>query len=487
MKFPAVYSRQSSLCAGENIYILTLLTVLVLKVAALAYWGPGFAPDSGGYVNYADLILRDAKWLNDARLDSSMMPTTVFRMIGYPLFIAFARTLSPDFWQWFVVLFQIALTALSLFCLSRLLLELQVRQLVGAFCLFSAGLSLSFTLDSMILTDSVVVSIFIIVLSENAVSSLRGNSMGLVQSLLFGVLLSIAFLFREGVAVLSLLFIVPLMVRVLLAPSHRFRSCVACLVFFLPLVLVSQIYLSWNEARTGYRFITTGGQTVYLQGLMDAARRDERIFSGKEAIDVTARKYARNYDFSEVLQIQKSLFQQGYSAPELATISKQKYFQTWAEYPLSMLRMTVGHVREKYAALTFRPLATLRETGFWVEGERPWRDYSVLQGAMFEDAGAFVLFVSESIERVVAIVITIAFVIIPVVWFVRLCRGGNLRREDVLVCCSLWVVYFGVMAAHALVHLEARYLAPVLPFSIVVGCFCLQSLICRKRGEVFTR
>ncbi len=458
-----------------------------MKVAALIYWGPGMAPDSGGYSGYAEMILRDSSWLNDADLATGAMPATVFRMLGYPFVIAFAKILSSDLWQWIVVLAQIALTSISLFSLSRLMIELGLRPLVGAFCLFSAGLSLSFTLDNMILTDSVVASIFVIVLSENAVGSLRGNPMGFWASLFFGVLLSFAFLFREGVAVLSILFFVPLLVRVFLATAHRFRSCVTSIVLFVPLILVSQIYLHWNEVRTGHRFVTTGGQTVYLQGLMDAARRDDRIFSGDKAIDVSAREHFVEYTFLEVLAIEQSLFAQGYTAPELAVISKGKYFHSWAEYPLSMLRMTVGHVRERFAALTFRPFATLRETGFWIEGERPWDDYSALRAKMFEDAGAFVMFVSESIERVVAIVITIAFVIIPVLWFVRLCLGRKCRKEEVLVCCSLWAVYFGIMAAHALVHIESRYLAPGVPFSIVVGCFCLQEVFRRNRVEVVTQ
>ncbi|WP_142994480.1 hypothetical protein [Thalassospira xiamenensis] len=486
MKLGPISSVRNSSLDDRNIYLSTLLAVVALKVAVLLYWGPGIAPDSGGYMSYGDMIFEDSSWWNDAGLLTGAMPITVFRMMGYPLFIGFLKVLSPNFWMWTVVLCQIALTAVSLVYLSRLIHELKLRPLIGVFCMLSAGFSYSLTLDNMILTDSVVASIFVIILSANAISSLRGEPIKFFQSFLFGALLSISFLFREGVLVLSSLFVIPLVIRVILTKSRHFRSCLAGTVFFAPLLIISQIYIHWNETRTGSRFITTGGQTVYLQGLADAARNDERIFSGQKVIDVTARENFVEFDFSEVLAIQKSLFSQGYEAPELAMISKEKYFQTWAEYPLSMLRMTIGHLRERFALLTFRPLASLRETGFWIKGERPWGDYNVLKSRVFEGLGAFSLFTLESVERFIAIVVTLAFVIIPVVWFVRLCLGKKSNKGEVLVCCSLWSVYFGVMASHALVHIEPRYLAPVLPFSIVVGAFCLQNLVGRKGRQELT-
>lgn len=481
MKFPVFSSADGFPVEGRNLYISAILAIFLFKIALVIAWGPGMAPDTFGYTEFADLIFEGSGWLTNAELDSGAMPTTVFRIMGYPFIIAGAQLIAAEYWQWVVILLQYLLTAFSLISLARLISELGLRPLVGAFCLLSSGLSFSLLLDNMILTDSLAASVFIIVLSENAIASLREKPFGYVQALISGVLIALAFLVREGVAILSILFVVPFLVRAFLAKEKRWHSCAAIAAFFVPLLLTTQIYKAWNENRTGYSFVTTGAQTVYLSGLVDAAEKDQKIFSGDEAIDVTAREKLKNYSFSEVLAIQGSLFAQGYVAPELASLSKRKYFESWVEFPSSMLRMTIGHVTEKYATMAFRPIGTVREAGLWVNGEKPWPDYRELRKSMFEDVGAFALVVGEMVERVIAISITISFVIVPLIWLVRLCLGKKPEKREVLVCFALWAVYFGVLFAHALVHLETRYLTPVVPFSIVIGCLGIQRVLYRKK------
>lgn len=481
MKLPAFSRSQNKEFDGRTLYLSVIFAIFLFKIAVLMIWGPGIAPDTGGYTRFAALILEGTDWLTNAGLEDSAMPTTVFRIAGYPMFIALTQLISAENWQWTVVLSQFVLSVISLFSLSRLISALGMRRLVGAFCLLSSGLSFALLLDNMILTDSFATSLFVIVLSENAVATLRGRPLGFAQALFFGALITLAFLVREGVAILSILFVVPFLFRVFGADSQRWKSFAAIAVFFIPLVLVSQIYMSWNESRTGYRFITSGSQTVYMVGLVDAAEKDQRIFSGDELVDKIAREELNDYLFSEVLAIQGSLFEEGYVAPQLANISKQKYYESWMSYPIAMLRMTIGHIRENYAILTFRPFGAVRQTGFWIHGEKPWPDYRKLRKSMFDDTGAFVLFVGEMLERFIAIIITVAFVIVPVVWFVSLCLGKNARKREVLVCSALWAVYFGVLFAHALVHLETRYLAPVVPFSTLVGCYCIQRFFDQKQ------
>ncbi|NJB76127.1 hypothetical protein [Thalassospira tepidiphila] len=481
MKRSAFPDFRASTFDDRKLYLSVIFMILLFKIAVLLIWGPGVAPDTGGYTRFAELILESSDWLTDAGLEDSAMPTTVFRIAGYPMFIALTQLISSENWQWIVVLSQFLLSAVSLYSLSRLISALGMKPFWGAFCLLATGLSFSLLLDSMILTDSFATSLFVIVLSENAAATLRGRPFGFVQALLFGMLITLGFLVREGVAILSILFVIPFLVRAFVAEKQRWKSCAAIAVFFIPLIVATQLYKTWNEDRTGYSFITSGSQTIYMVGLVDAAEKDQRIFSGNEPVDITAREKLSNYSFSEVLAVQWSLFEQGCVAPELANISKQKYFESWVNYPGSMLRMTIGHIRENYATLTFRPFGAIRETGFWIHGEKPWPDYRELRESMFDDAAAFALFSGEMVERVIAIIITVAFVILPIVWLVRLYLGKNVCKREVLVCAALWAVYFGVLFAHALVHLETRYLAPVVPFSTLIGCFYLQRIFDRKK------
>lgn len=474
MKFPVSFGQQTVELDDMNVYRSVIFAIILFKIAVLMFWGPGMAPDTAGYTQFAAMILEGSDWVSNADVKGSAMPNTAFRIIGYPIIIALTQLISSDNWQVIIVLLQFTLTVASLFSLSRLMFLLGMNPLAGAFCLVSTGLSFSLLLDNMILTDSLAASIFVIVLSENAIASLRGNSFKAVDGLFFGVLIALAFLIREGIAVLSMLFVIPFLLRAYLSRGQRLRSVVSVILFFVPLLLCIQIYKSWNEGRTGYRFVTTGGQTVYLQGVMDAAAKDPKILSGNDPIDLAARDIVKEYSFSEVLAIQGRLFEEGYTAPELADLSKQKYFSSWFAYPGSMLRMTIGHIRESYAMLTFRPLDSVRQTGLWINGQKPWADHKELRKNILSRLDAFILFMGEMVERVIGVVITLSFVFVPVAWFVSLCLGRSTRKRETLVFAGLWLVYFGVLLAHAMVHLETRYLAGIVPFSTLIGCYCIQ-------------
>ncbi|MDP2699703.1 hypothetical protein [Thalassospira sp.] len=349
-------------------------------------------------------------------------------------------------------------------------------------------MSLSFTLDQFILTDSLFASLFILVISTLALGALACRPLGLGEALALGVLLSLALLLREGAGILSVLFLLLLGCRIFLSPQgQRLKSCIGAVSVFVPLFLTSQIYQGWNENRTGDRFITTGGQTVYLQGLVDAARRDTLIFSGDTDMDLAARDILADYSFAEVLQILSRLYDEGYQAPALAAMSRGKYMQAWVERPSSMLRMTVGHMRESLAFMTFQPLAAIRDTGFWATGERPWPDYSGLKRNLSDGTGTIILFGFESLERVTGILLTLSFLLTPAVWLVRAFRRrdwNTLLSGPVLVPVALWLFYLGFMIAHAMVHLETRYMAPVLPFSIMIGLLGIQGIYIAVRQRI---
>lgn len=469
---------------SEHPYQVTIFAIFLIKIATLIYWGPGLAPDSGGYLSYAEKIVYEKRWMVDAGLETSAMPITAFRAIGYPAFLALAQLIFGDFWNWIVATVQILVSLISLFCISRLCKSLGINPLLGSFALFAIATSFSLTLDQMILTDSIVASAFIIILSENAVRSLSRQEMGCFEALVFGLLLALAFSFREGVMILSVLFLIPLLVRMCLADSGKLKACSTSAIFFAPMLISAQLLISWNEMRTGDRFVTTGGQTVYLQGLMDAFARDSRIFDGVEPLDLAAQRNFDEFVFSEVLAIQGELFDQGYQAPDIENMVKQKYLNSWLEYPVVMGATAFGHFRGRFPSLSFRPIASLRETGLWVTHKYPWPAYGDLRSQVFKKIDAFILFASESLERLIGITIWVFFVFSPVIWIVRIVSGKSKSAAEALVCGALWTVYMGLMAAHLLVHIESRYFAPVIPFSILIGLLGLQKFLLRDRPKL---
>ena len=440
----------------------------------MVVWGPAALPDTQGYIAFAQRILEDGRWLGDAGLDAAPMPLTAFRIIGYPVLVAAAKVLSQAHWDWILILTQICVFTISLIAFALLVVRAGLKKGFAAFCVIATGLSLSWTLDQSLLTDSLFSSLFVIVLSTLSIGSLERKPLSLVEALGLGMLLAMTFLLREGAFVLSALLLIPLAARIVSTKVGRLKSVVCAVLFFLPLILASQAYQSWNEYRTGERFVTTGGQTAYLQGLADAARRAPRVFSGQDDLDRIARKVFSDYSFSEVMEVSRELHRAGYRAPQIAELTKEKYFHAWIEYPVPMFRMAVRHLRESYAFLAFRPLAAARETGFWSTGERPWPNYGDLKSG---GIGAKVVFGLETAERVVGIVLTLVFLVAPIIWGIHVLSGKGGTSSHKLVWLSLWLVYLGFLCAHAMVHIEPRYLMPVLPFSILIGCVGLQPLI----------
>lgn len=467
---------------NDDAFLFSFFFVVILKVLSFLYWGPGVAPDSGGYIRYSDQIINGAEWIYDAELESKVMPETVFRMIGYPAIISVSKLLFSDYWSWTLVGGQLILSIASVCSVAVLSCAIGLSRWFVAFSVFCVGTSISFTLDQMILADSICASILIIIICNLSYETLVGNRVRVLSFWVMGVGVSLAFLLREGVFILSILFSIPIFVRLFLSKCGLKISLSVVFAFFLPLIIMSQVYGLWNEKRTGDHFVTTGGQTVYLQGLMDAAKEDDRIFIGNEPIDVAAQENFTEFVFQEVVNIQYDLFNAGYLAPELADISKRRYFEAWANYPLSMLHMTLGHFRGRFASLIFRPLATLRDTGVWVNGAYPWPDYGDLRAGVSQSYSDLVLFLGESIERVIALALMLVFSITPIVGVIRLLLYKRGNMTQVLVCFALWLFYWGVVSAHLLVHIESRYFAPIIPFSVVIGCFGLQQVALSLRA-----
>ena len=137
-------------------------------------------------------------------------------------------------------------------------------------------------------------------------------------------------------------------------------------------------------------------------------------------------------------------------------------------------------LRENEKFPTVRVVSAVREAIFWITDRLPWPRYDELgqiarQG---RQPGAAILYRLEMVESRTSQTANYAFLIAPPLWLV-LALGRWIRKPVWAAACAvaLWLVCLAFFAAHALIHIEFRYMAPVLPFVLALGAAAAQDLI----------
>jgi len=447
-------------------YLAALLAVAAAKAFVLAIFGPITAPDTGGYFAFSSAILADRSWLDDAGLAQAALPPTAFRMLGYPVLLALCRALAGEGWRWLAVGLQAALSLAALAALPLLRRPLGLSHRAMLFALFAVATSPTLVLDATLLSDSVHAALITFAVTFLARAALDARPLGPLAALGIGLLLAGAFLLREAMMYLWVV-LLPLVLcaaGALARPrGSMWRGGASTVLVLLPLAAAIAGYGAWNKARSGTFFITTGAQTSVLVPLLAAALHDPAIFAGGSPLDEVARQSVKLGDFAEVAEINVRLFaERRLTAPEIAAAASRKYLTSWRDHPAAMMRVALSGLRLNQVFLVFRPVDAARELMLWATGEPSeigrWKSVAA-------DRRFLPLFLADLACKIVSAAIFAAFLLLPP-W--RLWREG-LSSTVAPVGAALWLLYFGWFAVYALVHIETRYMAPVLPFAVLVG------------------
>jgi len=355
----------------ERRAIIAVFTALAaIKLVLLGVFGPVFAPDTSGYVEYAEQIMRSTTWFNDAALSSSSTPITAMRMMGYPALIATAMTIAGPHWPFLLIAVQFVMSFAAAWALYRLASELALPWQMSLAAVATFMLSFQLTFDQMLLTDSINSSCLVISICLLAGGAVAHRPLLIRQAALAGLLMAVAFLVREALQFLVLT-LVPLMsVRLWLAGRGRWvSSVVACGLILAPLGITVELYKAWNLHRTGERFVTTISTLTLLQAIAQAVKYDTAVVAGDTPLDRAAREQFKYHTYSEVLSLNDALFKEGIRATDLSKMAYAHYYQAWRQQPLAMLAVLRQHVSERAAKLTIRPLAAICETIEWATNE----------------------------------------------------------------------------------------------------------------------
>jgi hypothetical protein len=444
--------------------VLVAFAVLVaLKLGVLASFAPALQFDSFGYEKYADAILSGEFRRVDLATDP--MPVTLTRMIGYPAVIAATKILAGRNWAWSVVLFQFAVSLLATAMVYRLARAFRLGVWLSLGVVAAQATAMQFVVDQAVLTDSLTGSTTTIAICVLGLIALRRTTTPLPVYLGAGALIAIAFLIRDVIAFFAI-GLVPLAAAAALVEHSRFRQLSACALVFLPLIATHFAYAEWNRIRIGAAVATSISQAALFGALVEATRYDDTIFSGSTPIDVVGRSVQKIMDAGQAgYEAQSSILlhrDYGWDAVRINHEVTLAYLRAWRDHPRAMIFHIFHHISETELHQAVRPIETLRDVLLWTTGSM--HEFASERAVRSGNLWMIPAVIANWLSMTASVVVFLAFLVITPI---RLLREG--WNAETSVSIGIWCYYFTVGGLYATVHLEPRYLTPVVAGSIVVG------------------
>jgi len=451
-------------------WLVGLLAALP-ALAALLVLGAIQTPDSSGYMSYAEQIRTGTLPNGAALLTEAPAPVSLFRAVGYPALIVATQTLFGSAWKTALIVLQIAAHSVLGVMVYRtaILLRLPSRPALIAALLPSVGLGL--VVQISILTDAIYAALLGCAALLLVQAALRCSS-GTVF-LLVGFLLGGGMLLREATLFVAAGFVPAVWIAA--CAGDRLRSF--CLVF-LPIIAVSGLMMATNFARCGHPVITTSPQVVMIQAVLPLIKQDLPVFDGDDVFDLTARDTLRGDDYAMINELNRRLFQLGFSAPEIASEARRRYLRAWFRFPAAMLTAVLSRYREHFIALPFHPINTIRYLAIFAGHPRPALTSSVVIWADIKggNLGAVVWLLIHVITQLIGTLIGLLSLAAPFVLMRR-----NDKRGAALF--GAWCICGGFLAVYMPVHLDIRYLVPMIPLQCLLGVTLLHAYRGRMLAE----
>jgi hypothetical protein len=444
--------------------VLAAFAVLVIvKLGVLLVFGPAMQFDSFGYLRYADAIMSGE--FRHVDLANDPMPVTLTRMIGYPAVIAAAKILAGHHWTWAVVFFQFAVSLWATAMVYRLARAFRLSVWVSLGVVAAQATSMQFIVDQAVLTDSLTGSTTTIATCILGLIALRRAAAPLLAYLGAGALIAIAFLMRDVMAFLAI-GLVPLAVAAALVQRSRLRQLAACALVFLPLIASHVAYTEWNRARVGAAVAASISGAALFGALIEAAHYDHSIFSGSTPID----------DVGRPLLAAMEAGQHGYEAEANIVLHRDygwdavrtnhevtlAFLRAWRDHPRAMIFHIFHHISETQLHQAVRPIETVRDVLLWNTGSS--HDFGAERAVKAGNWWMIPAVLANWLSETASVFVFLAFFVVTPI---RLVREGWTAETSVSI--GIWCFYLTVGGLYATVHLEPRYLTPVVAGSIVVG------------------
>lgn len=458
---------------------LAMLSVLIIvKLCFFIFVGPVFTPDSGDYARFADLIVGGGDWTTHLDLKAELISLTAFRAIGYPAFLAFCKVLAGDAWAWLAIAAQMALSVFTTTRLHAFARSLTGQPLLAMLAAGGHAIAQAFYLDQCILTDSLNASFILLAATITAQGILRRRAPTLRDAALFGGLLLVAFTLREAGAILQIALWPLLVFRCLVAGAGLGRTALVVVVAALPVFAGVQTYKSWNQLRTGERFVTTGGQTALFRPALDLYRRGIPVFREDPLLKDAPALNGPTFETpgQAFAQINRHLAEtHDMTSLSIARYGQSMYLRHWLTYPAERVQILLSKFDRAIAYMLIMPVVAPERLILWSGGRTPLPTSSELRHTILDKGRldiAAALAVRTLARILSTVVMTAFFVAVPIVFLHALKTASGrpaAMPPDTVAMGGLWLFALGYFIAYGAVHLEERYLMPVTPFVFICG------------------
>jgi hypothetical protein len=437
--------------------------VVAVKLGVLLAFGPARQPDTFSYLQYADAILSGD--FRHVDLAHDPMPVTLTRVIGFPAIIAAAKIVAGSYWAWAVVLLQYAMSLWATVMVYRLTRAFRLGVWISLGVVAAQATSMQFVVDQAVLSDSLAGSTVTIATCLLALIALRREPAPLLLYLGAGALIAAAFLVRDVMASMAA-GLIPLVAAAAVVQRSRFRRIAAGALVFLPLIATFVAYIDWNRGRVGAPVVTSASLPALFGALTEAAQYDPTIYAGSTPIDDIGRRILPKvmverlgYEHEAAEYLQRVY---GWDAIRMSHEATLAYLRGWRDHPYAMIRHVLYHVSETQLHQAVRPIETARDVLLWNTGNS--HDFGAERAVK---AGNWWMIPAVLVNWLCMTASVFVFGAFLVVTPIRLLREGWTAETGVSI--GIWCFYLTVGGLYAAVHLEPRYLTPVVAGSIVVG------------------
>ncbi len=432
-------------------------------LVALAVFGLLVTPDSATYLAYAEALRAGPLPVGEALLREGPAPTALFRTPGYPAVLAALQTLAPQNWPTLLVGVQMLAQALLAALTHRTARALGLAPGLALLAALLPATGHAVLAQIAVMTDAIHAALA----GGAALLLLRAGFRkgGMGPILAAGVMLGLATLLREATAYLALAYLP----AAAIAAGPRPRRMLAGLALLsLPVILAAGALLAEHQRRAGVAVLSTSRQIVMVQAVLPLLARGVPVFDGEDLYDTTARETVGRLGYAGIDPLNARLFEAGMTAPEIAATASDRYARAWRRHPAEMLRAMLVRLPTKMFGVGFMPVDTVAELHRQFGEARPWfgRPEALWQAARQGSPGAALLLLALLASRILGYALAVGAVLAPALLFWR----GDARAWPAL---GAWLVVGGYFGVHLPVHLEQRYLLPVVPLVAVLALLAL--------------
>jgi hypothetical protein len=397
--------------------------------------------DGAGYITLAESFRGWQTWVSVPDLQSTVTPLSLLRMPGYSLLILMMQVTAGDFWIAAMISLQLVASGFATFVLYRTIWSFSSRWFVGILgAAWFASSSIGW-FELCILSDSFATSIFTTLLCGIGLVVFRGRLLTPLAVAAIATAFPLLFLLREANILLALA-LVPL-VWAALPRTHRLGRLTGV---YAPLALVFIMMALWQQYRTGYFLVTTGGQgnPVEALALID---KISPILDQENPVDRAVRSVTAGMAPSDVAQdswsiavkINEFLAEQlDIRAPQIARLALNRYLSVWLEHPFEML----AHVARNQTIIRTAGVSPVIYNDRHLSART--REFHSFASQRMVEWGLINL---------------------PLLWFAVLIVAAPLRRTA-LMTFGLWVTCMVPVLFYSAMFLETRYvlssLGPIL-------------------------